>query len=159
MGLGSTGGGRRFCAEPVELLRDRNCRDLIRLLLLLPFSQFKLKLLLNCQNGGFDGGGFSCSDEFSDSDRSSLSICRFVGSLVEEEEEGFGGVDFLRSTGRILPLAKSSSAEEKIWSVVMRKSKSTVEIRGWDSGTGVTIILSDSLRFSKETLLDFENDI
>lgn len=122
-----------FKAEPVELLLDRKCKDRIKLLLL-ELSQFRLLLRLNCQKD-FDCG-FSSASKLAD--RSSL---RLFFSEETEFLEGSGGIGGIRrgdllglrislfgsiDLGRILPLEKSSSAEERSCKrrLPMQKSKS-----------------------------------
>lgn len=124
-----------FNEEPVELLLDRKCSDRIRLRLL-ELSQLRLLLRLNCQND-FDCG-FSSASKLAE--RSSLRL--FFSEEIEFLEGSGGAIgadslglwtncvfasrDFLIWTGRILPLEKSSSAEERSWirRLPMQKSKS-----------------------------------
>lgn len=126
-----------FRAEPVELLRERNCKDRIRDLLRV-LSQLRLLLRLNCQND-FDGVGLSSAA----SDRNSFNLffSVFCG-VIFGGGEGITGLDlgdclgtaevsggFLIWIGRSFPPEKSSSAVDN-WgekALPMQKLKSDPE--------------------------------
>lgn len=142
-------------AEPVELLRERNWRE--RTCRTRPWplpALFRLLLRRKCQKC-FAGGEFSSSDS-GVADRNSFSIFRFSSEF--ERRGGILGAgeaagSFLISTGRIWPLAKSSSAERVWWPAVVQKWKSKSMVGSKRKGSSAGTMWSESWRSWEKEIL------